>query len=499
MYIAGQKDMQLLDQYTIEKLGLPGIVLMENAGASVVHEVLKDFPSRETKITVFAGGGNNGGDGFVIGRRLIDHGYPVKLFLAVSEQKIKGDAKIHFDVYKNRHLPLTEDIDEAIQSADVLIDALLGTGIQGEIKSPFLNIMKAINEAQKIVYAVDVPSGVNANTGEVLNIAVKATKTISFVLPKSGFYLQQGPQYVGQIRIADISVPTDIVKKLKLNLPQLIDHRIAEIAKPRRVSNGHKGTFGHVLVMGGCTQYVGAPIYTAKAAFHSGAGLVTLAVPKSIYPIAATQSPESLQIPLEDDLISEQALNTIDFSAYKVIAFGPGLGRNVDGEAIILNMISKLSGHTILIDADGLYFARGILNHLSSYDGNVIMTPHPGEMANLTGQTIAAVEQNRLQIAKDFACKHGISLLLKGHRSIIATPDGQVFVNPFGNDALGKGGSGDVLTGIVASFIAQGAEPTEALIAASYYHATAAEVLTEKYSSYGVTPSDIIEYVRKVL
>ena len=503
MYVAGQKEMQLMDQYTMEKLGLPGIVLMENAGAAVVSEVIKNFPNRNTHIIVLAGGGNNGGDGFVIARRLIDFGYDVMLVLAVAEQHLKGDAKVHYDVYKNRQLPMVKAENVDLKKAQVIIDALLGTGVQGEVREPFYSLIQAVNETAAFVYAVDVPSGVNANTGEVANVAIRAHKTITFALPKKGFYLQQGPEMIGEVVCADISVPASLVQTLELDLPTCITHELGKSAVPKRIAHGHKGTFGHVLVIGGCKSYVGAAMYTAKAAFHSGTGLVTLAIPQTIYPLVAAQCPESLLLPLQDEMgaiAAKSFLTSVtDLASYKTIAFGPGLGRQADGESLLRQLLAKRSGQPLIIDADGLYFARSVLKELRTYEGDVILTPHPGEMSHLTGFTVEKIEKDRLTVAKEFAQYYGVYLLLKGHRPIITTPDGEQFINPFGNDALGKGGSGDILTGFIASFIAQGASTADALIAASYYHASAAEQVGKERSNYGVTPLDIVEYVRKVL
>lgn len=508
MYIADQKEMQLLDQYTIEVLGLPGVVLMENAGSTVVQEVITDYPNKATKILVLAGSGNNGGDGFVIARRLIDFGYQVMLCLVASEDRLKGDAKIHFNVYKNRQLPLFyydgkqhDQLVTFIQTTDIIIDALLGTGVSGNVRAPMFKIINDVNESNKMIYAVDIPSGVNANTGEVANIAIKATKTITFVMPKRGFFLGNGPQYVGDWKVVDISVPSNIVETLQLDLPLLLDEATSKKAVPKRISNGHKGTFGHCLVIGGCVNYVGAPLYTAKAAFHTGVGLVSLAIPKSIYPIIATQCPESLLLPLndEDGQFSNNALESLDFSKFKSIAFGPGIGRLVDGDVLLESLFKKRTSQTVVIDADGIYFLSNHLDKLKTYQGSIIITPHPGEMATLTGLTITEIEENRLQVAKQFATKYGVYLLLKGHRSVLATPQGQLWVNPYGNDALGKGGSGDVLTGLITSFVTQGASPLEAMQAASYYHATAAEALGKSFSTYGVTPLDVIHYIAQKL
>jgi ADP-dependent NAD(P)H-hydrate dehydratase / NAD(P)H-hydrate epimerase len=503
MYIAGQAEMKLLDQYTMEKIGLPGVILMENAGEAVVKEIMKDFPDKKTKIIVLAGSGNNGGDGFVIARRLIDFGYEVILMCCVEEGVLQGDAKVHYDVYKNRMLPMVKCERACLQSADVIVDALLGTGLKGAVREPFYSLIQEVNAADKFVYAVDIPSGVNADTGLVMNAAMRADKTITFALPKKGFYLQQGPQYTGEVICADISVPTSLVEKLSLDLPKLIDSDMGVKALPKRPAHGHKGTFGHVLVIGGCKQYVGAPMYTAKAAFQSGAGLVTLAIPEAIYPVVAAQSPECLFMPLQHEGGAISSVNftgdAVDFSSFKVIAIGPGLGRQMDGVSLIRHVLARLTGQTLIIDADGLYFARDLLKELKAYKGDVIFTPHPGEMSHLTGQTVQEIEKKRLETAKQFSEEYSIHLLLKGHRSIVTTITGNQFINPYGNDALGKGGSGDVLTGLIASFISQGAKAENALIAASYYHASAAEQLGMEWSTYSVTPIDLIDYIRKTL
>ncbi|MFO7316464.1 MAG: NAD(P)H-hydrate dehydratase [Bacilli bacterium] len=502
MYVADQKSMQIMDRYTMEQLGLPGVVLMENAGNAVVQEILRDYPNY-TRVLVLSGQGNNGGDGFVIARRLIDFGYDVSLCFIGNEEKLKGDAHIHYQVYQNRRLPLyvyragEEDIFFHIQSADVIVDAMLGTGVSGEVRSPFYEIIQAVNESHKDVISVDVPSGLNSNTGEVANIAIKAKKTITFALPKIGFFVGDGPKVIGEWKVADISVPDSIVEILQLPLPKLLDAETAKTSLPKRVKHGHKGTFGHCLIIGGSKYYVGAPIYTAKAAFHSGIGLVTLAIPETIYSQVAGTCHESLFLPLPDTngSIDCKALENIDYSKFKTIVFGPGLGRECDGDAMIQILLEKLTTQTLIVDADGLYFLKNHLNQLQHYSGDIIATPHPGEMATLTGKTVAEVEAGRLETAKHLASTYGIYLLLKGHRPIIATPKGELWINPHGNDALGKGGSGDVLTGLIASLVSQQKDPLKAMLSASYYHATAAEELGKETSNYGVTPMDIIHAI----
>lgn len=512
MYAAGQKEMRQMDQYTMERLGLPGVVLMENAGAKVVEEILSCDLCEHSKVVVLAGGGNNGGDGFVIARRLFDLGVKPLLCLMVNPERLKGDAKIHFDVYVNRGLPvfyLQENTKAAFQKeleqADIIVDAILGTGVNGPVRPPLDLVISLVNEykGQKLIISVDIPSGVSSDTGKVVGAAIKANKTVTFVFPKKGFFLQDGPRYVGEWKAVDISVPPSIMTDLGLKLPNVITEKLARAMVPVRPKHGHKGTFGHALVLGGSRHFVGAPIFAAKAALHSGAGLVTLAIPESIFPMAAAQNPESLFLPLRDinGHFSEAGLHELleRLSQFDSIAVGPGMGRFSGGEEWLKVFMRSLTTQSVVVDADALYLLRNEMDIIHRYKGNVIFTPHPGEMARLLNCTVREVETDRLGVAKNFAVKHSLFLLLKGHRSVIATPDGEVFINPFGNDALGKGGSGDVLTGLIASFIAQGAGPLNALVAASYLHARAGEEKAKSLSHYGVTPFDLIDGVREQL
>ncbi|MEH7128046.1 NAD(P)H-hydrate dehydratase [Neobacillus drentensis] len=512
MFAAGQKDMQKMDQFTMEKVGLPGVVLMENAGAKVVEEILASSPCKNPRVIVLAGGGNNGGDGFVIARRLSDIGLKPLVCLLITPERIKGDAKVHFDVYLNRQLPiflLHEQTLAALQNelnqADIIIDAILGTGVNGAVKEPLSQVIEMVNEfnGEKLVISVDIPSGVNSENGKVDGLAIKATKTITFVFPKKGFFLNEGSKFIGEWKAVDISVPPSCAAELGLVMPKLISEDLVKSSVPIRPKHGHKGTFGHVLIVGGSRNYVGAPIFSAKAALHSGAGLVTLAVPENIYPMAAIQNPESLLLPLPEDNghIAERSVDVLVpvLEQFDSIAIGPGLGRFSGGEVWIQSILTALQLQPVVIDADGLYLFRNQLDIVRSYQGPVIFTPHPGEMARLINKTVKEVEADRLEIAAAFAKDYRVYLLLKGHRSIIATPDGDLYINPYGHDALGKGGSGDVLTGLITSFLAQGASPLHALISASYFHARAGEEKAKVLSHYGVGPFDLIDGVRDQL
>ncbi|MGG3466913.1 NAD(P)H-hydrate dehydratase [Neobacillus pocheonensis] len=512
MYIAGQKEMQQMDQYTMEVLGLPGVVLMENAGARVVEEIFASISCENPKVLVLAGSGNNGGDGFVIARRLFDEGIEPLICLLGNPERMKGDAKVHFEVYLKRGLPLFslyENSLEALQShlerSDIIIDAILGTGVNGAVKEPYSQVISIVNkyEGKKLIISVDIPSGVSSENGKVEGVAIKASKTVTFVFPKKGFFLNDGPKYVGEWKAVDISVPPSIAEELGLVMPNLITEELVKDSIPVRAKHGHKGTFGHALVLGGSRPYVGAPIFSAKAALYSGAGLVTLAVPKSIYPLAAAQNPESLFLPLpeENGCFGEKAIAEIasQIQLFDIVAIGPGMGRFPGGENWMKAFWNSLSNQAIVVDADALYLLRNDLDMVREYKGNVIFTPHPGEMARLVNKTVKEVEADRIEIAKTFAKDYGLNLLLKGHRTVIASPDGDIYINPYGNDALGKGGSGDVLTGLIGSFLAQGASPVNALISASYLHARAGEEQAKTLSNYGVMPLDIISGIRDQL
>lgn len=512
MLVAGQMDMQLMDKFTMEKLGLPGVVLMENAGARVVEEILASFSAGKPRVLVLAGGGNNGGDGFVIARRLIDLGVEAGICLLADPVRIGGDAKVHYDVYMNRGMPIfylhensLEKLKASLEWADIIVDAILGTGVNGPVQEPHSQVISLVNQykGKKLIISVDIPSGVSSDTGKVDGVAIKADKTITFVFPKKGFFLNQGPSHVGEWKAVDISVPPGIAANLGLNMPSLITEDFVKSSIPKRPPNGHKGTFGHVLVLGGSRPYVGAPIYTAKAALHSGAGLVTLAVPESLYPMAASQCSEALFLPLPDEHghIAARAIHEISplLHQFDCVAIGPGLGRFPGGEDWLKSLIHALSGQPIVVDADALYLIQNNLDLLKRYKGHVILTPHPGEMARLVNKTVKEVEADRLGVAATFAKKNNVYLLLKGHRTVIAAPSGEVYINPYGHDALGKGGSGDVLTGLIASFLAQGASPVNAAISASYLHARSGEEKAKKLSNYGVMPLDIIDGVKELL
>lgn len=518
LYAASRDEMRKMDEATIHMLGLPEAVLMENAGAKVAEDILaaEGAAVRTLRVAVLAGGGNNGGDGFVIARRLIDAGADVRLGLLVPRERVKGTAKLHMDVYLNRNLPIFHvwelpygRLREELARADVIVDAMLGTGAGGPLREPYGRAIALVNEwsGVKPIVAVDIPSGLDSDDGSVADQAVTASRTITFVFPKRGFFLREGPAHVGEWKAADISVPRSLADTLGLSaaMPRLIDAALAASWLPRRPAHGHKGTFGHALIVGGSRRYVGAPVFAAKAAIHAGAGLVTAAVPENIYPSVAPQMPEAIFRPLpeREGRFDESAAGLLaeELGAYACAAVGPGMGRFPGGEKFLLELLAAMPGRPIVFDADALVLLRGHWDAVRRHAGPVLLTPHPGEMAAMLGETVTAqdVERDRIGTARAFSEKWGVHLLLKGHRTVIAAPGGAVWINPIGSDALGKGGSGDVLTGLIAALLAQGASPEAALGAAAWLHACAGERKAEELSRFGVTPLDLIDGVKRIL
>jgi NAD(P)H-hydrate epimerase len=516
MYVVGREDMGLMDRHTIDVIGLPGEVLMENAGAKVAEEVAalfnKEQLSQESLVVVLAGHGNNGGDGFVVARRLADMGYRVLLCLVSRLEKLKGEALLHFRVYQKRGLPLwlleehrLEELFEWINQARVVVDALLGTGVQSEVRSPYREVISWLNAHRqgKWIVSVDLPSGLCADTGRILGEAVKATHTITMACPKKGFFLQEGPKLVGEWKTVDISIPLSLVETLKLDVPRLITPADVARALPKRPPDGHKGTFGHVLVVGGSPNYVGAPLLTALAALESGAGLVTLAVPEPVYPYLAAQSPLPiyLSLPTDQNGLGRKSLEILEsrMDNYDLLVVGPGLGRWPKGEEWLAQLLKKWHGPA-LIDADGLNLLHPLLSEdVLEREHPWVLTPHPGEMARLMGTTVQKVEEDRLGAARHLAQEKNVYLILKGHRTVLASPEGELWINPRGHNALGKGGAGDILAGMTAAFMAQGASPLQAGIAAVYLHALTGEQCALNKSTYGVVATDLLSHLGQAL
>jgi hydroxyethylthiazole kinase-like uncharacterized protein yjeF len=511
MYLVTANEMQKMDRSTIESFGLPGRILMENAGRGATQFFLEQFKDAENKkVGVIAGRGNNGGDGFVIARYLAQKGIRVTVYLLSEHQKVSGDAAANLQLLSPLKVPVIETPDATSFSAHetamrheaIWIDAILGTGLRSDVKGFFKDVINFINQSNKPVFAVDIPSGLNSDTGQPCGACVRADATATFAFAKTGHFLFPGADYTGNLKIIDIGVPPHIANDVSplqyLITPDLI--RAVFIPRP---SDAHKGHTGHLLVIAGSTGKTGAAAMTASSAMRSGAGLVTLGIPASLNPVLEAQVIETMTEPLPETvkgILDETSVNRIMdlLSDKKCLAIGPGIGTAPETQKLFRHLLQK-NTKPVVIDADGLNILAGHIEILKDLDTPVVLTPHPGEMARLIGTTSADVQKDRIKCARDFSAKFNVHVVLKGARTVVAHPDGRVFINPTGNPGMASGGMGDVLTGIIAGFIAQGHSPELAAHAGVYLHGAAADSLVKNKGPFGYLATDVMNTLPEVI
>ncbi|WP_026679170.1 bifunctional ADP-dependent NAD(P)H-hydrate dehydratase/NAD(P)H-hydrate epimerase [Fictibacillus gelatini] len=502
MQIVTKDEMYAIDRFTMERIGMAEEMLMENAGQAVSRKLM-DQVSKNEKIAVLIGTGNNGGDGFVIARALKSHGYDVDSWLIPPKEKIRGAAQTAMAIYENAGYLLrnyTEEghavLAEEIGSYTVIIDALLGIGVQGKLRPPYKEIITLVNKADAEIISVDLPSGVPADGGPV-DEAVQADWTLTLQCPKMGAFTFPARTYYGKMEVVDIGIPPLAVQHLGSQRAIWEEHNVIATL-PKRTQNSHKGSYGKGLVIGGSRNMTGAPLMTAKAALRSGAGLLTVAVPETVYPMIASQMAEAMYWPSPDENGHFKGELKGDLTAFTAVAAGPGMGREKGARSIIETVLSLQV--PVVIDADGLYHLSSLKERLNERTSPTILTPHSGEMARLIGCSADDVEKNRFGIARDFAVEYGVYVVLKGPYTIVTTPEGSQFVNTTGNAALAKGGSGDVLTGIILSFMMQGEDIQSAVSNAVYVHGKTADVLLQEgHSLLDVIATDVIESLPPVL
>jgi len=491
MYVVTAEEMYLVDDYTINQIGISEDSLMENAGQAVAN-ILRNTIKHGKQVAVLAGTGNNGGDGFVIARALQSYGHQVELWLIPPKEKLVGAAKKAMQIYENSGYKINYIHDDIckllrrLREYDYIIDALLGIGMKGKIRSPYREIIDELNLLDTFIYSVDIPSGVPANGGE-MDAAIKANVTITLQAPKLSAFIFPFAEYYGELMVADIGVPPIVFEKCAPN------RAVSNVpVLPARKLNSHKGIYGKGLVIGGSSRLTGAVVMTAKAALRSGAGLITMAVPDSIHPICASHFLEAMYLPCTSKdgyLIGTIPYHDLDVDA---IAIGPGLGRTDSTKQVVKDALER--NVPIIIDADGLYQIDKEL--LKMRTSPTIITPHPGEMASLLGISIKKVEENRFELSKRFALEYGVFIVLKGPYTIVTTPSGEQFVNTTGNPALAKGGSGDVLTGIILALTMQSSDIKVGICNAVYIHGKSADLLIEKdHTNHDVLATDVIEAI----
>ena len=493
--------MRELDRLTIEGYGIPGVVLMENAGRGLVEEVVRAWgPVAGKKFVIFCGKGNNGGDGLVIARCL--HNMGARVAVRLLSDDMKGDAGINLSAARNCGLDVRvvgEDLgpeSSAVRHADVVVDALFGTGLSQEVGQPYMGVIEMINAHAVRVVSVDMPSGVDSDKGRIMGCAVRADMTVTFGLPKRGLYLYPGARMTGEVRVIDIGIPSSAVAVANIKACLLTRQGIIGIL-PERTADSHKGTYGHLLIIAGSVGKTGAAVLAAQAAMRSGVGLVTVGVPESLNDIFEEKLTEVMTVPLpetKERSLAPEALDMIlkELEGKTALALGPGISTSTGTAKLVSELLPRVDV-PMLIDADGLNILAFDDGPLKAVKAPAVLTPHPGEMGRLLGVLAREVQADRPDAALDLAGQYGMPVVLKGARTLIASPAGEFYINPTGNPGMATAGSGDVLTGIIGSFMAQGLSVLDAAKLGVYVHGMAGDLAAVEKGQVGLIAGDITE------
>jgi NAD(P)H-hydrate epimerase len=502
MKLVTAAEMRELDRRTIEDLGVPSLVLMENAGRSTYQILRREFPELSGSVAVLAGRGNNGGDGFVVARYLANDGFPVTVFLLADPDQVQGDALVNLKILEEMQVTVEEVVGEdqlssvvhRLSRSGLIVDALLGTGLNSPVRGLLAQLIARINQVRSPVLAVDIPSGLNADTGEPLGVAVEAEVTVTYGYPKIGQIVPPGRDFVGRLWQVDISIPPALAQDITT---ELAEATVMRGLLPPRPFASHKGTFGHLVVVVGSEGKTGAAVLSAEAGLRIGAGLVTAAVPASLNDILEVKLTEAMTLPLPEAegarTLGKGALTPLkDFLTDKTaVALGPGLGTHPETQEVVRALVRDCP-LPLVIDADGLNALADELEVFRGANGPRILTPHPGEMARLLGTTSREVQSRRLDHAREFAASRGVWLVLKGAQTVVADPTGRLSLNPTGNPVLASGGTGDVLTGLIGGLLAQGVAPWDAARLGVYLHGLAADYLEEVMGPRGHIAGDLL-------
>ena len=502
MRVLNAAQMRDADRQSIEEIGIPSMVLMENAGRQVVAALEAAYDDLQDRhVAVLCGRGNNGGDGFVVARTLYQRGTDVSVFVIGSLIDIKGDARLNVEILGRLGITVVEVSDEQawelhfseISKCDLIVDAIFGTGLKEPLGGMLETVAADINSSGIPVTAIDLPSGLSADRAEPIGDSIRAHITVTLGAPKLPLVLPPGEAHAGNIVVADIGIPPEVIENLAGPRIELLTREsMREMLHPRE-PDSHKGDFGHVLIVAGSRGKTGAAHLAALGALRSGAGLVSVATPGSVQPIVAAMGAEymTVALPEHDGRVSSDAVEQILALEQDVIAIGPGLGTGPEITAFVEALIER-SDCPLVLDADALNALAGNTDRLQTGGSRqIVITPHPGEMGRLVGISTEEVQASRLDVARDFAVTNQIYVVLKGYRTLVATPDGKVFINPLGNPGMATGGTGDVLAGVLSAWLAQLLDAEAACKLAVYIHALAGDLAEADEGEVAMTAGDL--------
>lgn len=499
MKFSGSQSMREMDRIAIEELGIPGETLMLRAATGAFAQCRKKV-GEHGRVLVLCGSGNNGGDGIGIAALLLESGYYVNCIMVGDGTKLSTDSRVMLDrlLQAGGHLSSYEGPQVLDESWDLVVDALFGTGLSRDIGGTYAELIEALNHKGHRVLACDIASGICADTGAVLGCAVQAEVTVTFNLPKTGQLLPPGTEYTGDLIVHDIGIPDSVQDRVPMD-GELVTEEMVKSWLPGMKRESHKGDFGKLLLLCGSRGYTGAAALAAKSALRTGAGLVYLGVPEPVYPILASKLDEPVVFPLPStgngrfsrSGIPDMLERLPDMDA---CLLGPGIGQGYDTEEVVLSLIGQMTCPLVL-DADGINVVSAHIDVLDKAQGPVVLTPHVGEFRRLGGD----LTRDRISAAKDMAEKTGAVVLLKGYRTVIAGPEGEIYVNSTGNPGMATGGSGDVLSGILTCLLGQGMEPVRAAAAAAWIHGAAGDLAARRLGRRSMLPSDMIAALSEIL
>ncbi len=504
MKVLTSKQMKEIDRRAIQELGILGPILMENAGQKIFESIQKRFPDlRKEKIVIIAGKGNNGGDGFVVARHLLNHGSDPVVLLLSSKKDVKGDAAVNLKIAEQIGIKICEIISQKdlnlqkgkILLSSLLVDSIFGTGLTKPAEGIYIKVIELINKSKAFKIAVDIPSGLSSDTFQIIGPCVKADLTVTLAAPKIAHVFPPAEEYIGDLEVADISFPSFLFENEDLKL-ELVEEETVRPYFKKRKKDAHKGTYGHLFIISGSLGKTGAAVMAGKAALKMGAGLVTVGTPESCLPIVARSMDELMTEPLP-----ETPEKTLSYEAVKktetllkgkdALLIGPGISTHRSTAEFVLSLLPKIK-IPVVIDADALNILASKPKALKSLPKPAILTPHPGEFARLLNLPTREVVKRKLELVPQFVTEYGVYLVLKSYRTLTATPEGRVYINSTGNPGMATAGSGDVLSGMVASMIIQEKNLLEAVLAAVYIHGLSGDLGAQKLGEKTLIAGDII-------